>query len=591
MKNDHTDPAATGQDRRRPRVLICDPISQAGVDILRQATDVDFRPNLSLAEMLAIIPSYEAIVVRSATQVTAEVIEHGLNLKVIARAGSGLDNIDVSSALDHDIRVINSPDANTVAVAEHTMGLLLSLARRLPRADLSLKEGRWDKRFFMGTGLAGKTLGIVGYGRIGREVAIRAKAFSMRLLVNQRRPTPELGLSDEVEAVDLIELLQRSDFVTLHVRLSPETLNLIGEDELRQMKTSAFLINTARGGIVDERALLKALNEGTIAGAALDVFAQEPATESALAQHERVIATPHICASTEHAQQAAAVTIAEEVVQILQNVQVETILPLRVVSLDRVVCHENVDPHRVQRLAERIEADGVLRSPPVVIETGQQYLVLDGASRTAAFQKMDYQHIIVQVTSPELGLELRAWNHVIRKIEVDSLLSLLSDVPDITLKPAEGDRAPEIMFTYGGLCYLQTVDGRVYVVHADPGVNRFDALNLLTSGYISAARVDRTMDDDIISLQHEFEHMAALVVFPEYTVSQVVQATQGRFFPAGITRFLIPGRILRLNAPLDVLRSDGSLLEKNKWLHELLLAKQSRGSIRYYDEPVYLLDD
>jgi hypothetical protein len=182
-------------------------------------------------------------------------------------------------------------------------------------------------------------------------------------------------------------------------------------------------------------------------------------------------------------------------------------------------------------------------------------------------------------------------NHVIRKVEVDSLISLLSEVPDITLKPAEGARAPEIMFAYGGLCYLQTVDGRVYVVHAVPGVNRFDALNQFTSSYIAAARVDRTLDDDIISLQHEFEHMSALVVFPEYTVSQVVQATQGRFFPAGITRFLIPGRILRLNAPLDVLRSDGSLLEKNKWLHELLLAKQARGSIRYYGEPVYLLDD
>ncbi len=556
MKKDDSNTVAISEDRRRPRVLICDPISQAGVDILRQAADVDIRPNLSLEEILAIIPSYEAIVVRSATQVTSEVIEHGLNLKVIARAGSGLDNIDVSSALEHDIQVINSPDANTVAVAEHTMGLLLSLARRLPRADLSLKEGRWEKKDLMGTGLAGKTLGIVGYGRIGREVAIRAKAFGMRLLVNQRRPTPELGLSDAVEAVDLIELLQRSDFVTLHVRLSPETRDMIGEDELNLMKSTAYLINTARGGIVDEAALLKALDEGGIAGAALDVFVQEPATDNVLAQHPHVIATPHIGASTEDAQQAAAVTVAEEVVEILQNVQVQTILPLRVVSMDRVVCHENVDLHRVQQLAERIEADGVLRSPPVVIEIGEQYLVLDGASRTAAFQELDYQHIIVQVTSPEAGLELRAWNHVIRKVEVDSLISLLSEVPDITLKPAEGARAPEIMFAYGGLCYLQTVDGRVYVVHAVPGVNRFDALNQFTSSYIAAARVDRTLDDDIISLQHEFEHMSALVVFPEYTVSQVVQATQGRFFPAGITRFLIPGRILRLNAPLDVLRSD-----------------------------------
>lgn len=579
------------EESRRPRVLICDPIEQAGIEILAEIADVDVRGGMTTGELLTIIPNYEAIVVRSATQVTRAVIEHGLNLKVIGRAGSGLDNIDVASARQHGIQVINSPDANTLAVAEHTMALLLSVARRLPWADLSLKEGRWDKHDLTGTGLANKTLGIVGFGRIGREVAIRAQAFNMKLLVNQRRPTPELSMAAEIELVDLDELLRRSDFVTLHVPLSPETRDMIGETQLAKMKPTAYLINTARGDLVDEGALIRALDEGQVAGAALDVFAREPATDSILAQHERVIATPHIGASTEDAHRAAAITIAEKIVELLQAVEIGTVLPLRVVALDRVICHENVDPKRVSRLAERIEAEGILRSPPVVIEIDDKYMVLDGASRTMAFKSLGFEHIIVQVTSLEAGLELHAWNHIIRDVEVGELLELLAESPQVTLAAEDAEKAAEVMFAYGGLCYLQTVDGRAYVVYAASGVNRFDALNELANAYISISQVDRTLSDDVITLQHEYQKMAALVVFPEYSVVQVLQATQGRFFPAGITRFLIPGRVLRLNADLDVLKSSRSLMEKNHWLHELLLKKQAQGTIRYYCEPVYLLDE
>ncbi len=572
-------------------MLICDPIAEAGLELLGQYADVDIKTGLSPERLLEIVADYEALVVRSATIVTRAVIEHGLNLKVIGRAGSGLDNIDVQSARERGIEVVNSPDANTVAVAEHTMGLLLSLARRLPRADLSLKEGRWEKKELMGTGLAGKTLGIVGFGRIGREVAIRAEPFGMKLLVNQRRPTPELGLAARVELVDMEELLQRSDFVSLHVHLSPETKNLIGATELGLMKPTAYLINTARGEIVDEAALLAALNDGRIAGAALDVFAQEPATESALAQHPRVIATPHIGASTEDAQIAAAITVAEKIIDLLQDVEVETILPLRVVPLERVVCHESVDPKRVSKLATQIEADGVLRSPPLVIAINDQYLVLDGASRTSALKLLGFQHIIVQLTSVDSGLELRAWNHIIQDVEGERLIQLLDELPHINLAPVGPDKAAETMFAYGGLCYLKCVDGRAFVVYAASDMNRFDALNQFTEAYISNSHVDRTLNDDFISLQHEYRAMTALVAFPEYSVSQVIQATQGRFFPAGITRFIVPGRVLNLNADLATLKSELSLREKNRWLHELLLQKQSLGQIRYYAEPVYILDE
>jgi phosphoglycerate dehydrogenase-like enzyme len=270
---------------RRPRVLVCDPIAEEGIALLREHADVEVRTGLNPEELLSIVFDFEGIIVRSRTRVDARVIRHAPRLKVIARAGAGLDNIDVGAAREKDIQVVNSPDANTLAVAEHTMGLLLALARRLMRADFSLKEGRWEKSSLMGTGLAGKTLGIIGFGRIGREVAIRARAFGMKILINQRRPTPELELAEGIRSVDLHDLLGESDFVTLHVPSRPENNLLIGEPELALMKPGAYLINTARGDILDEDALLRALDENRIMGAALDVFVEEPAVGSALAKH------------------------------------------------------------------------------------------------------------------------------------------------------------------------------------------------------------------------------------------------------------------------------------------------------------------
>ncbi len=305
-------------ENTHPRVLICDPIADEGVAMLREWAEVDIRTGLSPDELLAIIGDYEGIIVRSATKVRQPALEQAQRLKVIGRAGSGLDNIDTAVASERGIAVVNSPDANTLAVAEHTLALMLALARRLPRADWGLKAGRWEKKEFMGTGLSGKTLGIVGFGRIGREVAVRARAFNMKILSNQRRFTPELGLAEGVTAVDLLDLVRESDFVTLHVPYTAETAGMIGAAQLALMKPGAYLINTARGGLIDEDALLDALDNGRLAGAALDVFASEPVIDSKLAQHQRVIATPHIAASTVDAQVAAATTVAEKMAEILR---------------------------------------------------------------------------------------------------------------------------------------------------------------------------------------------------------------------------------------------------------------------------------
>lgn len=581
-------------DNPRPRVLICDKIADTGIEMLQEHADVDVKTALSPQELQDIIGDYEAVVVRSATKINAAAIARGKRLKVIGRAGAGLDNIDVVAAQEKGIKVVNCPDANTRAVAEHTLALILGLARRLPRADLSMKEGKWEKSKLMGTGLVGKTLGIIGFGRIGREVAIRAHAFGMRVLVNQRRPTPELNLEAKVEAVDLVDLLKQSDFVTLHVPAKPETERLISLEQLALMKPTAYLINTARGSVVDEADLLEALNKGLIAGAALDVFAQEPAINSALAQHERVLATPHIAASTEDAQVTAALNVAQQIIDVFKEGAQPFDIPLslRVVPSEKVLPHESVDPRRVSRLALRLGNEGMLSNPPVVVKTEENYVVLDGATRVTALKQLNYPHIIVQIVEPKGGLGLHTWFHAIRQIAPDTLVKMLDDLPEITMRESNSKKVLDEMFEFGGLCYLHTVDDKVFLVQATSGVNHLSALNKLTEAYINAGHITRTLEADIAKLKREYADLSALVVFPEYTVEQVLQiARAGRVLPAGITRFVIPGRVLRLNANLSILNSTKSLAEKNEWLREFVVNKLTNNEVRYYEEPVYLLDE
>ena len=286
--------------------------------MLCKHVDVDIKYNLTQEELKQAIPSYDGIIVRNETQLDAELLEYGLKLKIIGNIGSALDNIDVVKAQEQDILIVNSPGLNTLAVAEHTLGLMLALARRVPKAISSLKEGRWEKQQFMGIGLAGKTLGIIGFGRIGREVAHRAQAFNMKILVNQKESTPE-SLLENVESVDLTVLLQKSDFVSLHVPLRKETHHLIGKQQLDLMKPTAYLINTARGEVINETALLEKLNAGELGGAALDVFQNEQTPNVALVQHDRIIATPHIAASTTDVQDASAISIAEQIIEFLKK--------------------------------------------------------------------------------------------------------------------------------------------------------------------------------------------------------------------------------------------------------------------------------
>ncbi|MFB0500474.1 MAG: hydroxyacid dehydrogenase [Candidatus Hadarchaeaceae archaeon] len=295
------------------KILVTDPIHEDGLKALREFAEVEVATSLKPADLLEKVKEYEVLVVRSATKVTKDVIDAGKQLGIIARAGVGLDNVDVKAAEKRGIKVLNSPEAPTIAVAELVLGHMLSFARHLPRADSSTKAGRWEKSQLMGTELRGKTLGIVGTGKIGRAVGYRAKAFLMELLLYDVAKNQEFAERTGAKYVDLNTLFQESDFVTLHVPLMPEAKHMVGKRELELMKPTAVLINTSRGGIVDEAALIEALKDKKIAGACLDVYGQEPPSDSPLLELPNVVLTPHLGASTREAQRDAALIIAQKI--------------------------------------------------------------------------------------------------------------------------------------------------------------------------------------------------------------------------------------------------------------------------------------
>ena len=579
-------------EKQMPRVLVCGVIHDAGLALLQESVVLDIAPDLSDADLITQLPQYDGLLVRG-REITPDLLAHAFRLKIIGNALPILDNIDVASAKRKGIEVVYAPGANTLAVAEHTMGLLLAMARRLPWAEAGLREGTWQQSQFPGTGLAGKTLGLVGFGRIGRQVAIRAQAFGMKVLVNEISFTPELALEANVKVVDLTDLLAQSDFVSLHATLTPETEHMIGRAELSQMKRSAFLINTARASLVNENDLVEALDSEQIAGAALDVLAGEISPAHPLVMHPKVIATPRIASFTEDAAREAAVTVAEQFLDFFESIEVQPLLPLRIVPSELVFPHELFDEKRVDRLAKRITETGVLKNPPLVMETKGGYMVLDGATRSAALRRMQLPHMLVQVFTAETeGLQLNTWHHIIRQLDKATLLQMVEDLPEVDLIASDSESVTEEQLEYGSLCVLQFTDGEIYLVQPKPGANRLDALNKLTAAYIDAGLTSRTLNRNVLQLRHEYEDMIALVLFPKYEVEQVIQLAQaGRRLPAGITRFIVPGRILRVNMDLSVLRSDLSLRDKNRWLQAYLVEKQKQGEIRFYAEPVYLLDE
>ena len=319
------------------KVLISDNLAPVGAQILLEGgLEVDINTGLAPEELKRIIPEYEGLVIRSATKVTAEIIEAATNLKVVGRAGIGLDNVDVAAASKHGIVVMNAPDGNATTAAEHAIAMMVSLARNIPQATASMKEGKWEKKKFMGRELTGKTLGIIGIGRIGSIVADRAQGLKMKVIAYDPHMPEELVRKSGVELTTIDEVCRKSDFISVHVPMTKDTKHLISTAQFKSMKKDAMFIDCARGGVVDEAALYEALTTGEIAGAALDVFEVEPTTREncPLLGLDNFISTPHLGASTSEAQENVAVAIAKQISEYLRTGVVSNAVNVPSVSSD-----------------------------------------------------------------------------------------------------------------------------------------------------------------------------------------------------------------------------------------------------------------
>ncbi len=563
------------------RILVCEALDEEALRLLQAVAAVDVRPGLPDAEIQRVIGDYHALIVGPEATITHDVIEEGLDLRVIGSLSPRLDNVDVTAARTMGVEVCNIRGSNAVAIAEHTLAFMLRLAIQ----DES------------GSGLAGKTLGIVGFGGIGREVGRRALAFDMQVMVNQPRLTPELALAAGVAQADFHDLLQRSDFVSLHVPFTTETEAIIGAPQLAQMQPHAFLVNTGHTDLVDDEALLRALDSGQIAGAALS---QLPAGVTAGAaservrQHPRVLLAPHVTRIIGSRRREDVLAVVRQVVELLRVKRPSETLSLEVVPAEQVSPHEQIDEKRVSRLAERLEQESRLINPPIVTYWNERYIILDGATRFTALQRIGCPHVIVQVVDAQRDdFQLHTWYHVISSDRpVAELLAALGTVPGLTLCPMHVDAAQSALNEGAGLCFFLDRDGQATLAAAGAGADRLAVLNEIVARYTMWGDVERTLVTEIERLRGQFPEMAAVAVFPQFAPEQVFEtASHGRLLPAGLTRFVIPGRILRLNADLDRLRADEPLPAKRAWFNDFLAQKLARSRLRYYQEPVILLDE
>ncbi len=391
----------------RPRILVIDDFDQSAIEVMRQVADVDLFMGLGSEDLLRVIRDYHALIVGPHQIIDGQVIEYGFKLRAIGCASAHLDNIDVSTARDMGIHVCYVPGGNAVAIAEHTFTRMLMLANQFGDGHL-----------------AGKTLGLIGFGRVGQQVAQRARAFNMKVIVNQPRLTPELVYSSGVEVTDLVSLLAQADYVSVHVRFKTETQAIIGASELIQMKDTAFLINTGHTELIDEVALLHALDTGRVAGAALSHYPDEISEVSpvsiTLRRHERTIISPHVTSIIDKQRPNLALTVAEEIIKLLKSKQASEALSLELVPIEQVTPHEQIDDKRVNRLMGRLEEDGLLVNPPLTTFWKGRYVILDGATRFTSFSRLGYRHIIVQVVDAQQpDFELHTWYHAISHEQED----------------------------------------------------------------------------------------------------------------------------------------------------------------------------
>lgn len=378
------------------RVLVSDPISEQGLRKLTEAADIqlDIKTGLSEDEIVNIIPEYNALLVRSQTKVTARVLEHAARLRVIGRAGVGVDNIDVPAATQRGVVVINAPDGNTVSTAEFTFAMMMSMARKIPQAFASIQRGEWDRKTFVGVELNNKVLGIIGLGRIGAEVATRAQAFGMKVMAYDPFLSQQRAGSLNVRQATVDEIVQEADFITVHTPLTKETKYLLAEREFGMMKDEVRILNCARGGIIKEEALIEALRSGKVAGVALDVYEEEPlAKDHPLKGFPNVVMTPHLGASTEEAQINVAIDVAEEVLKVLRDEPFKNAVNLPSLPADKL---RQLEPYlglaeKLGKMAAQLVADPITKIE--IMYSGEiSNLEVAPLTRTLLKGVMSYHH-------------------------------------------------------------------------------------------------------------------------------------------------------------------------------------------------------
>ncbi len=562
-------------DSSQARVLIAIPFDTVGIQRLQEIAEVDYRPHITAEELETVIGGYQGLIVSSEGQLPDQVIEAAYKMQVIGVTGASLGHLNVSAARAQDVKVINVPNRRTLALAEQTLGMMLTLGHRQEAV-----------------GLAGRTLGIVGFGAVGHEVARRAQAFGMHVLVNQPRLTPELALEAGVEACDLQALLCQADYVSLHLPTTPETHHLIDRQALERCPRKAILINAGSLEAVDPAALMEALHKGQLAGAALAVPPGAGGEWRAL-EHPNLLISEMRAPSQKQVERDVARELAQKMGEQLRKRRTGNPLSLRVVPLEHVLPHEYFDPERVRGLAERIAQAETFTNPPVVVEWEGYYVVLDGATRTTAFRELGYPHVIVQVAAmDDERLVLHTWYHAVTGLTPKALLAHLRSKPEYILRACVRQECQTEVDAHRALCSLHLPGEGDFLAYAAEGVDPLAALNSLVFAYTEVGSIQRTLSTDLNALSSEAPELAGLVIFPQFSIPEVMKAAVSRqLLPAGITRFIIPGRVLRLHADLARLRSEETLASKNAWLDALLAEKLARQKVRYYQEPVYLLDE
>ena len=462
-----------------PKVLISDQMDPKAAEIFRAGgIDVDERPGLSKEELKAIIGDYDGLAIRSATRVTADLLEAATNLKVVGRAGIGVDNVDIPAATARGVVVMNTPFGNSITTAEHAVALMFALARELPAADFSTQAGKWEKNRFMGVELTSKTLGLIGCGNIGSIVADRALGLKMKVIAYDPFLTPERAVDLGVEKVDLAELLARADFITLHTPLTDQTRNILSRENLARTKRGVRIINCARGGLIDEAALKDALESGHVGGAALDVFVEEPAKSNPLFGAPGLIATPHLGASTTEAQVNVAIQVAEQMADYLVRGGVTNALNMPSLSAEEAPRLRpymelaeklgslvgQVEGRRISGVAIEVEGAAAALNPKPI--TGA---VLAGLMRV-------YSDTVNMVNAPflakERGLDLREVRHD-REGDYHTLVRVTVTTPDGERSVAGtlfGNSAARLVDMFGMAVEAELDGEMIYIVNEDrPG--------------------------------------------------------------------------------------------------------------------------